>query len=95
MITFKIPARLDVVTSADTETQLTRLLNDENPDTLVCDFSETEYVSSAGLRIILLITKQMKNAGGHCILCGMKKAVHEVFHMVGFDTVMDIRDSMD
>lgn len=95
MMTFKIPSRLDVVTSTDTEKKLNNLLNSEKPNRLVCDFSETDYVSSAGLRIMLLFTKRMKNSGGECILCGMKKPVLDVFKLAGFDAILDIRDSIE
>ena len=92
---FKMPPRLDVVTATETENTLTRLLNSEKPSRLVCDFSATDYVSSAGLRIMLLFTKRMKGCGGECILCGMKQPVNDVFKLAGFDAILDIRDSID
>lgn len=95
MLKFTMPPRLDVVSSTETEQKLTRLLNSQKPNQLICDFSETDYVSSAGLRIMLLFTKRMKSTGGECILCGIKKAVNDVFKMAGFDAILDIRDSMD
>jgi len=95
MLKFKIPPRLDVVSSTETEKKLVSLLNSEKPNQLVCDFSEADYVSSAGLRIMLLFSKRMKNNGGECILCGMKKSVLDVFKLAGFDAILDIRDSVE
>lgn len=95
MLKFQIPPRLDVVTSVDVEKKLNSLLNSEKPDQLVCDFSETDYISSAGLRIMLLFTKKMKSTGGALILCGVKKPVNEVFKLAGFDAILEIRDTVD
>jgi anti-anti-sigma factor len=95
MLKFKIPPRLDIVSAAETEQALTRQLDSEKPNRLVCDFSETDYVSSAGLRIMLLFTKRMKSCGGECILLGVKQPVLDVFKMAGFDAILDIRDSID
>lgn len=90
MTTFKLPARLDAVTAPATEEKLLRLIAREKPEQLCCDFSETDYVSSAGLRITLVVAKRMKAAGGECLLRGMSKAVYEIFKMAGFHAVLNI-----
>jgi anti-anti-sigma factor len=95
MLKFDMPKRLDVGNAAEIEKKLTRLIAGEKPDMLVCDFSGTDYVSSAGLRIMLLITKQMNRTGSKCVLSCMPQPVLDVFKLAGFDAILDIRDTID
>lgn len=90
MTTFKLPSRLDAVTAPEAEEKLLRLITREKPDQLCCDFSETGYVSSAGLRVMLVISKRMKAAGGECLLRGMANPVYEIFKLAGFHAVLNI-----
>ncbi len=51
---------------------------------ILCDFSGTEYISSAGLRVLLAAAKALKKAGGKIGLCSLKGPVREVFETAGF-----------
>jgi anti-anti-sigma factor len=51
---------------------------------LVVDFSDVEYISSAGLRVLLLLAKQMRADKGSLALCGMGERVGQVFELAGF-----------
>ncbi len=57
---------------------------------IVIDFSELDYISSAGLRIILMNAKKMKKAGGQFRLCGMKDFIKEIFDIAGFSKILNI-----
>jgi anti-anti-sigma factor len=61
---------------------------------LICDFSDTVYVSSAGLRVMLLLTKKQRALGRRMVLACMKSEVSEIFRMAGFDAIMEIVDAI-
>jgi anti-sigma B factor antagonist len=56
----------------------------------VVDFSEAEYISSAGLRALLSIAKRAKSAGGMVTLCGARDNVKNVFQVSGFDSLFGV-----
>lgn len=60
---------------------------------LIIDFSRLNFVSSAGMRVILVAAKQLQTKQGKFILCSMKDNIYEVFRVSGFDKVMLIRNS--
>jgi anti-anti-sigma factor len=57
---------------------------------LLIDFSELTYISSAGLRVILVAAKRMKAAGGKFVLAALNDQVSEVFEISGFSRLLDI-----
>jgi len=54
-----------------------------------------EYISSAGLRSILVVAKKLKIKNGKIILAGMEESVHEVFEISGFNAIIPIVDTVD
>lgn len=60
---------------------------------MVINFSETDFVSSAGLRVLIFASKQMQAKGGSVVLCSMSESVKEVFDIAGFTSIFDIYDS--
>ena len=68
----------------------------ESGDSLVIlDLSGLSYISSAGLRSMLLIAKGLKARGGNFAVCSMAKPVRDVFRIVGFDKIISIYESQD
>ena len=59
----------------------------------VLDMAGVEYISSAGLRVVLLLAKRLKQNGGHLVLCGLQSHVHEVFDISGFLSILDVADT--
>ena len=59
----------------------------------VFDMEQLEYISSAGLRVMLLAMKKTKAIGGQLVLCGLSGMVEEVFQMSGFTAVFSIAAS--
>jgi len=57
---------------------------------LVLDFSDLEYLSSAGLRSIVSVSKKVKPAGGKVVVCGLKGTVKEIFDIAGFSALLPI-----
>lgn len=57
---------------------------------LVLDFSTLDYISSAGLRMVLVVAKRIKQEGGLLVLCAMQPHVREVFDISGFLAILNV-----
>jgi anti-anti-sigma factor len=86
--------RIDGLTSSDIERQMKELLL-QGKRNLIVDFAQINYISSAGLRVFLMIQKQLKQAGGEIILAALPAAVMEVFRVSGFAKVFRIAKSKE
>ena len=75
------------------KTVLERL--DAKPARLVLDLAGVEYVSSAGLRTVLLAAKRAKSVGSALAVCNLRDPIREVFDLSGFANVVTIRASLD
>lgn len=62
---------------------------------LILDLSQLEYISSAGLRVLLLVGKQMKVKGAYMALCGLNSGIQQVFKISGFFPLFNTFDSLD
>jgi anti-sigma B factor antagonist len=89
-----LPARIDAIGAKDVETQLGGLL-DGGMRKLVADFSGTEYISSAGLRVFLATLKALEKSQGRIVLCGLAPFVAEVFEISGFSSLFEITAGRD
>lgn len=94
IIVFKVKGRLDSKTSPSFEEKITKAFRDGNQKMLF-DFKDMEYISSAGLRVILKATKDIKQTNGSIILCCMQDYVKEVFEIAGFNTFLPIEETFD
>lgn len=89
-----LPVRVDTTTASDVEAVFGGLL-EAGPARLVVDFSGTEYVSSAGLRVFLSVLKRIGKSGGAMVLCGMQPFVADVFEVSGFSGLFSIVATRD
>ena len=89
-----VSGRMDAVTASDFENALTEFL-DQGNSALVIDFSDLDYISSAGLRSILASAKKMKGLSGTLSLACLKEVVKEVFDISGFSAIIPIYDSVE
>lgn len=60
---------------------------------VIVDCRELAYISSAGLRVILIAAKSAKARGAGLALCGLSEPIHEVFRISGFDRIVPIHDT--
>ena len=86
-LTLKILGRLDTTTAPDLEKEIGDSL--EGVEELVMDMEGLEYISSAGLRVILKAQKQM-NTQGSMKLVNVNDSVLEVFDITGFIDILTI-----
>ena len=61
---------------------------------LLVDLAGMEYVSSAGLRVFLMLARKVKEAGGRLVLCGMGPSVRQVFDLAGFTALFAVEPSV-
>jgi anti-sigma B factor antagonist len=80
-------SRIDSSSAASFEEQCAALIA-EGPSRVVVDFAEVNYVSSAGLRAVLIVAKKAKSLGGALTLCGLCGNVKEVMSVSGFDALL-------
>jgi anti-anti-sigma factor len=81
--------RLDGTTSQAFGARLEKLAATSEPR-LVVDFSGIEFVSSAGLRVVLTLLKRVKAANGRLALCGVQEPVREVLDITGITNMLDV-----
>ncbi len=81
--------RLDSATSGDAERQILERLEQEQSDWLV-DLTGTAYVSSAGLRVLLLLAKRVRAAHRKLALAGLTPGVRDVFDISGFSSIFEL-----
>ncbi len=91
---FKLNGRLDSNTSPDFEEKIFNAISDGSKS-MILDFKDIDYISSAGLRVILKATKALKREEGKLMLCSMQDYVKEVFEISGFDSFLPIVSTVD
>ncbi|MBE6027578.1 MAG: STAS domain-containing protein [Clostridiales bacterium] len=79
--------RLDTLTAPQLEEELSASI--DSAENLVFDFSELEYISSAGLRV-LLSAQKTKNASGSMTVKNVSEEIREIFDVTGFSDILTI-----
>lgn len=87
-LTIEIGESIDTVTAPDFE----NAINDEigKFDSLIIDFANLEYISSAGLRVLISTQKKLKAEGIPMIIRNVNDTIGEIFRISGFDKVLRI-----
>ena len=83
-----VAGRLDTTTAPDLANELEASLDDVKE--LVLDFHDLDYISSAGLRVLLSAQKRMNKQGSMCLV-GVGEAIMEVFEVTGFSDILTIQ----
>jgi anti-anti-sigma factor len=86
--------RLDGATAPVFEGDLSKAIAG-GANKLLLDMAGLNYISSAGLRIVLQAAKQMKSKGGRLALCSLKEQIKEVFDISGFSGLLDIAPTLE
>ncbi len=86
---FRITGRLDSGTSPAFEAQVLKVIR-PGANRVVLDFSKVDYVSSAGLRAVLLAAKQTRATQGGFAIYGMARPIYHVFEMSGFARIIKL-----
>ena len=86
-LTLALEGRLDTITAPELEAELKKSI--ENVTDLTLDFSKLDYISSAGLRVLLSAQKIMSRVGSMKII-GVNETVNEVFEVTGFSDILTV-----
>jgi anti-anti-sigma factor len=92
-LVIKVIGRMDAVTAPEFE-KTVNLWIDAGERCFVVDLSSLEYISSAGLRSILIIAKKLKAMNGKILLAAMEESVNEVFEISGFNSIIPVHDTV-
>ena len=87
-LTVKVEGRLDTNTSPELEAEMTL----DGVKEVVFDFSMLEYISSAGLRVLMTVHKSMAASGGAMKILHPNAMVRGVFEITGLDSVFAVEE---
>ena len=89
-----VEGRMDTVSAPDFDCKVQEMIA-EGAKRLVVDLSGLEYISSAGLRCILVAGKSATATGGQLCCCGLQGVVKKVFDISGFTTLFPVYGSLE
>jgi anti-anti-sigma factor len=89
VVIVRLSGRLDSSAAPSAEERLSAALSGA-PPRLAIDMSGLDYISSAGLRVLLVLAKKVQQQKGKVVLGGLIANVREVFSVSGFDTIFSI-----
>lgn len=87
--TLSLSGRLDTVTSTQLSNEIGRVFEDGTVN-LIFDFTSLEYISSAGLRVLLTAQKKINTIGAEMKIAGVNDTVREIFDITGFSGIINI-----
>ena len=88
-LTLSVEGRINTVTSKDLDKEINEELG--NFDSLIMEFSDLEYISSAGLKVLVATQRKLKSDNIPFIIKNASDAVAEVFRLSGVDRVLEIQ----
>jgi stage II sporulation protein AA (anti-sigma F factor antagonist) len=87
-----LQGQINSTNAASIEAEILALITPEQKN-LLLDFSALDYISSAGLRLVLVAAKRLKQDAGQLVLCGMQSHISEVFDISGFLAILNVTDT--
>ncbi len=90
---FELHGKLDVNTAPKVQEEVMAKVGQDCR--LVLDMKDCDYVSSAGLRVMLVIAKQLTKVGGYGVIANLLEEVKDVMQMTGFDNLFKSYESID
>ena len=84
----RLKGNLDTNTSTDAQDYLNNAIDGGASKVVVC-FDKVDFVSSAGLRVLLATAKKL-GGGGVLRVCGLNETVTEIFEISGFSTILNV-----
>lgn len=92
IVTVSVAGRINSANATQVESDLLDCL-DGDVRYCVLDLSAVDYISSVGLRIVLMLAKRLKQHQGRLVLCGLQPQIHEVFEISGFLSFLELRET--
>jgi anti-anti-sigma factor len=94
IVSIVIKGRLDADSSPEAEKVVKDALG-EQTNRILFDLGQLEYLSSAGLRVLLSAAKEMRRREGKIVLCSLNEFVKEIFEVSGFQSLIPITDTVE
>lgn len=93
IVTISVEGSIDSNTAGDLQAQIMeKVVESQN---VLLDFSKVDFVSSAGLRVLLMIYRQIKSKNGKVVLVGVSEEIYDVMSMTGFVNFFEITDTIE
>ena len=89
ILVLRLSGRLDSNTSPELEERLVQVMG-EGAGRLLLNFDNLEYISSAGLRVLLKTARELKAAQGLLVVCCLRDYIREVFDLSGFISIIRV-----
>lgn len=87
-LTLSVKGRVDTITSQELDAEINNELG--NFDSLIIDFTDLKYISSAGLRVLIATQKKLKADDIPFVIRNVNDSINEIFRMSGFNKVLKI-----
>ncbi len=89
--------RIDLLTADQFRDRLMPLVGKagESGGSVVIDFSQVDYISSAGLRVLMAAAKQTRSSGGKVAIAALQPVVREIYQISHFDKVVPCYPAVD
>ena len=88
ILTVKPEGRIDTKTSPILESDIQKYI--DSTDNMILDFTNVDYISSAGMRVLLALHKKLKKKGGTLKVINVKDAIYDIFKLVGFHSMVEV-----
>jgi anti-anti-sigma factor len=87
----RFEGKLDTNTTPEAEAALNQAI-EQGASKILIDFKDLDFVSSAGLRILLATAKKLGTQGGALRVCSLNETVRDIFEISGFSTLLRVFD---
>lgn len=85
-----ISGRVDSITAPQLDAVIPEICPDGSKGSITVDCSDMEYISSAGLRSMIVLLKRSKSMGRELTLINLNPSIRTIFDMTGFTTIFNI-----
>ncbi|MGD8314730.1 MAG: STAS domain-containing protein [Syntrophobacterales bacterium] len=89
-----LSGRLDASSSSEFREKIFKIIED-GTNRVILDCENLNYISSAGLRVVLEATKEIKQSNGKIMLCALQDYIKEVFEVAQFEAFLPIGDTLE
>jgi len=93
IVRFIFEGRLDAVTSDDAEAAIMKAIAEKGR--YLYDLTALDYISSAGLRVLLATTKQIQRTAGRFVMCAPNTNIRHVLDISGFASIFPLVETFD
>ena len=87
-----LEGELDTLTAPEAKNQLNQLKG-RGVNKVLLNLEKLDFITSAGLRVLLATAQGLKEVGGELRVCNLNETVHEVFDISGFNTLLMVFDN--